>query len=193
MIRINLVAKKVIKEHILIQKQTLTLIGAFILAVIISLVWVKSAFANRTRVRVELEIEKTELQRLESVKKKSEEFNKKKTRREEIMQTIQNLQNRRVGPRPFMDYLNVVLPADIWFTRLSEKDLSITISGYTFSSQAVAGLMRSMENSEFFTNVELSEIQRQKVQNEEVKSFTITAKWVIEKLEEKDKKEDKKG
>jgi Tfp pilus assembly protein PilN len=65
---------------------------------------------------------------------------------------------------------------------IAEKDLNITVTGYTFSPQAVAELMRSMEISDLFSKVELYEIQKKTLNGEEVKSFTISAHWDLREI-----------
>jgi type IV pilus assembly protein PilN len=194
MIKINLVAKKVPPEHVLIRKQFLILAALMMVSILGSAVWANSAVSTRADIKQKLEVEKAELKRLQAVKVKYEEFQKKEARRKEILKAIKKLENRRKGPSPFLDFLNVVLPSDIWLEKIKERDQSITITGYTFSSQAVAELMRSIEGSKYFSKVELSEIQRRVIKGEEVKTFIITTHWNIEgsgKSEEKSETEEK--
>jgi Tfp pilus assembly protein PilN len=193
MIKINLVAVYIPKDRLLIEKQLSVLTGLFIAAIVASLGFYLSVSAERKNLDRQLVVEKTEIKRLAAVQKRIDEFEKKKKRREEILEAIKKLQARRVGPYPFLDDLNVKLPPDIWLTSISERDLNITVSGYTFSSPAVADMMRSMEASEHFSKVELTEIQQVVVQKEEVKKFTVTAHWDIEKEEEKKEEEKAKG
>ncbi|GMT41938.1 MAG: hypothetical protein IEMM0002_0349 [bacterium] len=179
MIKINLIALRIPREHQIIQKQLSLLAGLFIVAIVVGLVWTRSASARKSEVENQLSIEQTELKRLEAVQKKIEEFEKKKQRREQILETIKKLQSRRVGPYPFLDSINVILPPDIWLSHITEIDLNITVHGYTFAQTAVADFMRSMESSEHFSRVELSEIQKVVLMKEEIKKFTITASWNI--------------
>jgi len=194
MTRINLVAKKIPKDYLLIQKQAMVAIVASIVAVFLSIVWIQFAHATRDAVKTELEYEKSELEKLKPAKAKNKEFNEKMTRREEIIRIIGELQSQRIGPRPFLDYLNTVLPPDIWLTRVKERKFKITVSGYSFSSQAIANLMRLMEKSKHFKEIKLSEIQRKIVQKEKIQAFTVTATWGIKKdKKNKDTGKKKKG
>lgn len=193
MIKINLVSVYVPKDRLLVEKQVASLAGLFVVAIVISLLWSLSVSAQKAEVGQLLAVEKTELKRLVLVQMRIDDFQKKKKRREEILEAIKKLQSRRVGPYPFLDDLNMMLPRDIWLTRITESSLAIGVSGYTFSNTAVADLMRSMEASEHFTNVELTEIQQSKIKTETVKRFTITSTWNIERKTEEEKKAMEKG
>jgi len=182
MIKINLVAKRTPKDKLLVQKQALYTVGLLVMALSIGLFMGYVASSKKEGYQEDLAFEKSEQSKLLAVKKKNAEFNTKKKRREEILQVIDILQERKKGPRPFLDYLNVILPADIWLTMISENDLNITVTGYTFSPQAVAELMRSMEISDIFSAVELFEIQKKTLNGEEVKSFTINAHWDLREI-----------
>ena len=187
MIKINLVSVYVPKDRLLVDKQLTTLVGLLIGSIIISLLFYFSVVGQREELTRLLVVEKTEIKRLAVVQIRIEDFEKKKKRRQEILDTIKKLQARRIGPFPFLDDLNVMLPQDIWLTSITETNLTVTVSGFTFSSPAVADLMRSMEASEHFSNIALTEIQQEVVQGETLKKFTVTGKWDIEKEEDKDK------
>jgi len=184
MIKINLIAIRFPMEHLLIQKQISIMAILFAISLIVGIGGTLHASAKKSGVEKRLAIERTELKRLAVVQKKIEEFEKKKQRREQILETIKKLQALRVGPYPFLDSINVILPRDIWLFHVSEQGLKITVNGYTFSSPAVANFMRSMEASEHFSGVELTEIQKITLRKEEVKKFTITSSWNIDKVDE---------
>jgi len=188
MIRINLLAVRVPRERLTVQKQALSLIGLLIVAIVISGWGINKASAIKTDLGERLETEKAKLARLESVTKRIEDFEKKKLRREQILEAIKNLEIRKAGPRPFLDNLNTLLPADIWITEILEQNLRITATGYSFSNPAIADLMRNMEASPHFADVELAGIQNEVVQKENVKRFTLICNWEsVQKAEEKDK------
>jgi Tfp pilus assembly protein PilN len=194
MIKINLVAVYIPKDRLLVDKQLTSLVGLVIGAIVVSILLYFSVVGQRGELNRQLVVEQTEIKRLAVVQTRIEDFEKKKKRRQEILDTIKKLQARRIGPYPFLDALNVMLPPDIWLTKITETKLTVTVSGFTFSSPAVADLMRSMEASEHFSNIALTEIQQQKVQNETLKKFTVTGKWDVEKdVEDEDKKKDDKN
>ena len=193
MIKINLVSVYIPKDRLLVDKQAAVLVSLLIGAVVFSVLFYFSVAGQREELNRQLVVEKTEIKRLAAVQVRINDFETKKKRRQDILDTIKKLQARRVGPYPFLDDLNLMLPPDIWLTNITETNLTVKVSGFTFSSPAVADLMRSMEASEHFSNVALTEIQQQLVQKETVKKFTVTAKWDVEQeLEEEVKKDETK-
>ncbi len=185
MIKINLITVRIPKDHLVVQRQVMALVGAVILSFVIAGWWASHAGATRDELQGQLDSEKAKLQRLEQVAKKIEEFEKKKVRREAILETIKKLEAQKVGPRLFLDDLNVMLPADVWLTKINEVGAEITVAGYSFSNSAIADLMRSMETSPNFENVELTQITNEVMKGEDVKNFTVTCTWeTLAKLQE---------
>jgi type IV pilus assembly protein PilN len=193
MIKINLLTVRVSKAVRLVQNQALVFIAVMVAAIVVAVMWTGSVFAAKATADSQLVAEKANLVRLESVTKKTEEFEAKKKRREEILAAIRRLEERKQGPRPYFDQLNMLLPPDVWLTDVTASGSAINIVGYSFSNNAIADLMRSMETSDQFQDIELGIIQNETVQKENVKRFTLTGRlktlMKLEKLEEKKKVE----
>ena len=187
MIKINLITVRIPKDHLAVQRQVMSVVGGVILSIVIVGWWANHASATKVEVQQQLETEKGKLQRLEQVATRIEEFEKKKLRREQILGAIKNLETRKIGPRLFLDDLNVILPSDIWLSKITQHDVTISVSGYSFSSSAIADLMRVMETSQNFSDVEVGAegIKTEMIKGEEVKSFTLNCGWeAVKKLEE---------
>lgn len=185
MIKINLIIVRIPKDQLIVQRQVLSVIGGIVLSIIIVGWWANHASATKEEVQTQLEGEKAKLQRLEQVAQRIEEFEKKKQRREQILDAIKKLETRKVGPRLFLDDLNVILPSDIWLSKISQSDVTISVSGYSLSNSAIADFMRLMEASPNFSDVELGPITSELIKGEEVKSFTLSCGWeAVKKLEE---------
>ncbi len=185
MIKINLIAVRTPKDHVVVQRQVMLAIGGIILAFFIVGWWTSHANATKEEVQGQLATEKSKLQRLEQVAQRIEEFEKKKLRREQILDAIKKLETRKVGPRIFLDDINMILPSDIWLTRITQSDVTITVSGYSLSNTAIADLMRLMEASPNFSDVELGPIRTELIKGEEAKSFTLSCGWeAVKKLDE---------
>ncbi len=191
MIKINLLAIRIPKEHIVVNKQIFSIVALLIVALLAGMFGRNWAADQKAGVEKRLTVAKSELANLEKVAKRMKALEKKKERREHILEAIKKLQEKKIGPTPFLDSINVMLPADIWLTSIKENGGVVSISGYSFSNPGVAELMRSLDSSEHFTNTELSEIQKTTVQKEIVKRFTMTTNWTlgIEKEEEEKAKE----
>ncbi|MBI3793994.1 MAG: PilN domain-containing protein [Nitrospinae bacterium] len=184
--RINLLVVRVPKDKALVQKQAI----AFVLALAGTLValgfWTNLVFSAKASAEESLAKGKTRLEQLDSVQKKIDEFEAKKKRREQILEAIKKLEERKAGPGPYLDALNLVLPPDIWLTELSAQGSALTLSGNSFTNAAIAEMMRSMEANDQFKDVELSIIQNDVVQKENIKRFTLSsALKAVAKLDEK--------
>ncbi len=185
MIRINLIAARTPKDHLVVQRQVMSVIGAVILSLFLVGWWTSHASATKEEVQGQLAGEKAKLQRLEQVAQRIEEFEKKKQRREQILDAIKKLETRKVGPRLFLDDLNMILPSDVWLTKITQTDVTINVAGYSLSNTAIADLMRLMEASPNFSDVELGPIRSEVIKGEEVKTFTLSCGWeAVKKLDE---------
>ncbi len=185
MIKINLITVRIPKDQLVVQRQVMSVLGGIVLSVIVVGWWANHASATKGEVQNQLDGEKAKLQRLEQVAQRIDEFEKKKQRREQILDAIKKLETRKVGPRLFMDDLNTILPSDIWLSKISQRDVTINVSGYSLSNSAIADLMRLMETSPNFSDVELGPITSEVIKGEEVKSFTLSCGWEsVKKLDE---------
>ncbi|MBI5637471.1 MAG: PilN domain-containing protein [Nitrospinae bacterium] len=186
MIKINLITVRIPKDHLIVQRQAMSVVGGVILSIIIVGWWASHASATKEEVQNQLEGEKAKLQRLEQVATRIEEFEKKKLRREQILDAIKKLETRKVGPRLFLDDLNMILPSDVWLSKITQRDVTISVSGYSFSNSAIADLMRAMEASPNFSDMELGQITNEVMKGEDIKNFTLNCGWeAVKKLEEK--------
>ncbi len=185
MIKINLIIVRIPKDQLTVQRQVMSVLAGIVLSLILVGWWANHASAAKEEVQNQLEGEKAKLQRLEQVALRIEEFEKKKLRREQILEAIKKLETRKVGPRLFLDDLNMILPSDVWLSKISQRDVTINVSGYSLSNSAIADLMRLMEASPNFSDVELGPITSEVIKGEEVKSFTLNCGWEsVKKLDD---------
>jgi Tfp pilus assembly protein PilN len=75
-----------------------------------------------------------------------------------------------------MDEVARRIPRYMWLTSL--KNVSperVAIDGYAFSNLVVSDLMSSLDNSEMFSNVELTVVKRKIVDGQNTVNFTVTS------------------
>jgi type IV pilus assembly protein PilN len=191
MMRINLLRVRVPKAVRLVQNQFLVFLAAFLAAAVTAVWWTVAVYAAKSSAEDALAAEKAKLARLESVTKKVGEIEAKKKRREEILDAIRRLEERKQGPRPYLDRLNALLPPDLWLTDVNASGSGIIVGGYSFSNNAIADLMRGMEASDQFQDIELGIIQNEVLQKENVKHFALNARLkLLVKLDEIAKKKE---
>jgi Tfp pilus assembly protein PilN len=173
MIRINLLADRHAKDRLFIQQQLVLGIAALAGSIILCGFWwsAKASQISDTNTRIEqAEKERDEQKRIIADVKKMEEKEKLLAA---VLKAIDSLVELKRGPAPYLDDLNVILPSEIWFTSLSDVRGQLTLQGFSFSNTAVARLMKSLEVSENFSNVELRELVRSKVGAETLMKFNI--------------------
>lgn len=173
MIRINLLADRHAKDRFLIQQQLV--LGAAVLAgsiVLCGFWWSAKAsqIADTNQRIAQAEKERDEQKRIIADVKKMEEKEKLLAA---VLKAIESLVDLKRGPTPYLDDFNVMLPSEIWFTSLTDARGQLTLQGYSFSNTAVARLMKSIEESENFSSVELRELVRSKVGAETLMKFNI--------------------
>jgi type IV pilus assembly protein PilN len=109
--------------------------------------------ANREKMRREI----TELERLIGEVK---QFEQKKTELQRKLDVITNLKNNKVGPVHLLEELSVTVPKKLWLETISESTTppaghNIQLTGKAISDEVIAEFMQKLEESEYFSNVNL--------------------------------------
>ena len=88
---------------------------------------------------------------------------------------IESLDQDRLSRVRLTDELAKRLPDYMWLTGFSEQNGSIVLNGVTFSNLLVAELIRTLERSVYYDQVDLVVAQRGTIDNRAVVNFTISA------------------
>jgi Tfp pilus assembly protein PilN len=89
---------------------------------------------------------------------------------------IESLDQDRLSRVRLTDELSKRLPDYMWVTGFSESNGSIVLNGVTFSNLLVAELIRTLERSVYYDQVDLVVAQRGTIDNRAVVNFTISAR-----------------
>lgn len=173
MIRINLLADRHAKDRFAIQQQVVLGVAVLVGSILLCGFWwsAKASQIADTNQRIaQAEKERDEQKRIIADVKKMEDKEKLLVA---VNSAIKSLEELKRGPAPYLDDFNVMLPGEIWFTSLTDVRGQLTLQGYSFSNTAVARLMKSIEESENFSNVELRELVRSRVGVETLMKFNI--------------------
>lgn len=190
MIRINLLADRHAKDRLIIQRQIAAGAVIILASIVLCGFWWNMKRGDIAVVNSQIEKAKDELEKQKKIREQVKTMETRERRVKQILEAIDYLKMERKGPVPYMDELNVLLPQEIWLTRVQDNNGSLTMTGFSFSNTAVARLMKNMERSGQFLNVELQEIRKARVAKEDVKRFTVRSMSVIgKKLAEKEAKE----
>ena len=88
---------------------------------------------------------------------------------------IIKLQEQNIGPVRVLDELSLKIPSNkIWADKLTIKGNKLELDGKTLENQEVANFMKQLENSLFFSNINLKKVTKDKaVQGVTVLSYGL--------------------
>jgi len=201
MIKINLLADRQAKDRLHIQQQIIMAMLAVAASLVLCGFWwtVKASQISDTNGQITSAQE--ELERQKKIRAQVGVMQQRQDQVTAILAAIEKLTAVKRGPTMYLDNLNVMLPPEIWLTQVSDKNGAISVQGYSFSNNAVADLMRSLQASDQFAAIELGEIKKASVGKgkEMVNQFTLTGytalgkKLADEKRKLAEASKDKKG
>lgn len=132
---------------------------------------------TRTRARVnqmqsDIDQFKPQLEQVAAFKARKSELEKK-------IDVIDGLDRARSGPVRVMDELATRTPDRLWLTSVTTKGNSITLKGQSLDNELVALFLRSLGESEYFTQVDLDTAKlSEDGKGLKLVSFDINAKLV---------------
>jgi len=163
MIKINLLP---VKEEKLINEAKGFL---FIVAVSLGLVIVLAVLNSTMLVEQEDESKKRiteadkEIANLKTIMGEIKSLKAKKAKLQEKMDMIIKLQEQNVGPVRILDELSLKIPSNkIWLNDISLTGNKMAMTGKTLENQEVANFMKQLENSLFFSNIDLKKVTKDK-------------------------------
>ena len=116
-----------------------------------------------------------EIAKLKSIMGEIKNLKDKKAKLQEKMDMIIKLQEQNIGPVRVLDELSLKLPSNkIWADKLTIKGNKLDLDGKTLENQEVANFMKQLENSLFFSNINLKKVTKDKaVQGVTVLSYGL--------------------
>ncbi len=173
MIRINLLADQHLKDRLIIQQEVLIGIGALLVSLLLCFFWYQTNSSSIEATSQKINKTEAELKSQSKIRTQVKQMEEQERRVKAMVEAIKFLITMKQGPVIYLDSLNVSMPTEIWLTTINEVGGRLTIQGFSLSQPAVAQLMKNMNASGQFHNVELKEIKRVKVGKESVKQFTL--------------------
>ena len=116
-----------------------------------------------------------EIAKLKSIMGEIKNLKDKKAKLQEKMDMIIKLQEQNIGPVRVLDELSLKIPSNkIWADKLTIKGNKLDLDGKTLENQEVANFMKQLENSLFFSNINLKKVTKDKaVQGVTVLSYGL--------------------
>jgi type IV pilus assembly protein PilN len=172
MIKINLLGEKIDKtaSYLLQGFAALLLIGGASAACIVTYSVTASSVNELSAQKRLLESKTADL------RKKTEKVagleQKKKTIREKLS-TIAVLKARKNGPVHVLDDLNLAVPERAWLVSAKDKEGKLELTGLALDDQTVSAFMYTLEQSKYFTAVELIQSAEQSIKDVRLKQFAL--------------------
>ncbi len=107
-------------------------------------------------------------------------FKAKRKKLESKLDVIQGLENQRTGPVRLLAEVSDLIPDRIWLSSLSTKGPQVTLRGSSIDTGIVADFLRSLNRSEFFSDIDLKKTKGGKmVDGVKLVDFEIVAKFTM--------------
>ncbi len=116
-------------------------------------------------------------------------FKKQRKRLEDKIDVIKGLERARTGPVRLFDELSNLTPDRLWLQTLKTKGHNITLEGLSLDTGIVADFLRSLNQSEYFSEVDLKKTSGgNSVGGVKLVKFKIRADFMNTKLSGSSKK-----
>jgi len=160
MIKINLLEKKQPKPERAPKLemgggQNILLVGIILLGVVVAGVWWWSSSNKLETWQVKHVEADRELQRLDEIRKKGEEYKSRKAELARKIELITTLKKQQAVPVHIMDQISKNLPNSLWLESMSVNNNEIKISGKATSYNAVTEFYNNLSDSGYFARVDL--------------------------------------
>lgn len=149
------------------------MIGGLIVGVVVGGGWwllEKNKLSDR---RDQVATKEVEAQRLESIIKEVEEYQKRKDSLQKRIDLINQLKQNQKGPVKIMDRVSQDLPDLVWLDRMVMSGGQITLNGRGLNPNAIANFVENIKNDPLFEEPDLSSLNQVSL-NPLVYSFDMT-------------------
>ncbi len=175
MIKINLLARR--SKPLVALWKDLSILSGTILILFITILFIKIKMDSKIKrlliqqqnINKEIESSKVDIKKIEQLKKD-------KTALESKISIIASLREKQNWPVHILDELSSSTPDHIWLYSFINQEDTIKIEGITPSYNAVSDFMRKLDNSPYFTEIELLNIQQNIIRDKSFHKFKISFK-----------------
>lgn len=115
---------------------------------------------------------------LEKVLKELDQIETTKKELDSKIQIINDLKLKQKDAVLMMDKLSRSLPEWVWLTDLTYRGGAVALSGKALSNNLIADLINNLQNSSFFTNVQITSSSRKKEAGIDIFEFRINCMFL---------------
>jgi len=173
MIQINLLPVRAERRKEFIRKQ----LSIFALTLVFTIIAIGFLFyrAHNKYISCNLAIQRTnkKIKHYDPIIKKIEDYKRKKIEISKKISVIIDLDRYRLAPVVILSDLNQQKPEKLWFTNLQESGKNLTISGIAVDNETIVTFLNNLKNSAPLKKADLVLLRSKKMNNLELKEFTI--------------------
>ncbi len=130
---------------------------------------------------------------LKSIVARVDEIDTLKQELQRKLDVIGQLKSNKTGPVHMLDELSNATPEKLTLSELQENGGRLTLEGYAVNNEIISQFLSNLEQSEWFDEVFLIEIDQDEKNGHKIKQFSVTARLVVPNGGGGDEAESKKG
>jgi type IV pilus assembly protein PilN len=153
--------------------------GLFGLLVVGLATWGWILAAQVARVQAEVADNEREISRLKPIIAEGERYRDEKEELERRVNAIEVVARNQARPVYLLDSLVDLLPADLWLTRVEEKNQRLRLAGTTYTSVTLSDFMANLKASGKFKDVDLVESKQDLTKSPRMITFEVTCQFEI--------------
>jgi len=184
MIKINLLPVRAVKKKESARQQLSILLLFLLLLFVgclgvytITMAKIKSTQEEIGNSEREIEVLKKKIGEINDIKKLQDDVKKK-------LDILDQLRRNKTGPAIRFAKLSDSVPEKVWLTKYTENGDKVSIGGVAFTEDLIAELMRNLQATNEFQNIELVVSEQMSIKDLKVKRFEITFTMKTQKVAE---------
>ena len=183
MIKINLLPVRAARKKEAVQRHLVLFIAGLLTVFLVGFVMYRGKASSLAEVEKTNKLLVDEIENLKKIIGEVDEYKEQEALLERKLGVIRNLKANKTGPVHMLDELATRIPEKLWLTNLDEVDGRVTLEGVSINNEVTATFMSRMEESIYFAEVYLVSIERENLEDLNLKRFTITSRLVVPGVE----------
>jgi type IV pilus assembly protein PilN len=176
MIRINLLPVREAKKKADVQQQLLLIAASVAVSLVLAFGVHQVVRAQAASAQKRITALNQQLAQFKPQQEQVDAFKAKKADIQQKLSVIERLERSRSGPVHILDELASRTPDRVWLTTLEANHGQIELAGMSLDNELVALFLTSLNDSQYFGQVELKTTELKLVESLKLNTFKIVAK-----------------